>query len=82
MIFASCNSNILLQYILHNKKIYLAFCINILFNVQLKSNVYIHLAESAKCWLFYQVRGIIQKACYCSFSTDLNNIFYIKDVYM
>ncbi len=50
--------------------------------IQLKSKVYIHLAESAKCWLFYQVRGIIKNACYCLFSTDLNKIFHIKDVYM
>ncbi len=50
--------------------------------LQLKSKVYMHLAESAKCWLFYQVRGIIQNACYCVFSTDLNKIFHIKDVYM
>ncbi len=27
-------------------------------------------------------RGIIQNACYCLCSTDLNNIFHIKDVYM
>ncbi len=29
-------------------------------HIQLKSKVDIHLAKSAKCWLFYQVRGIIQ----------------------
>ncbi len=46
--------------------------------IQLKSKGYIQLAESAKCWLFYQVRGIIQNACYCLFSTDLNKIFHIK----
>ncbi len=50
--------------------------------IQLKSNIYTHLAESAKCWLFYKVRGIIQNACYCLFSTDLIKIFHIKDVYM
>ncbi len=33
-------------------------------------------------WLFYQVRGIIQNACYWLFSTDLNKIFHIKYVYM
>ncbi len=44
--------------------------------------VYIQLAESAKCSLFYQVRGIIQNACYCLFSTDLNKIFHIKDFYI
>ncbi len=27
-------------------------------------------------------RGITQNACYCLFSTDLNKIFHIKDVYM
>ncbi len=44
--------------------------------IQLKSKVYMHpVVESAKCWLFYQVRGIIQNACYCLFSTDLNKIF-------
>ncbi len=43
---------------------------------------YIHLAESTKCWLFYQVRRIIQNACYCLFSTDLNKIFHKKYVYM
>ncbi len=51
-------------------------------SLQLKSKVFIHLAESAKCWLFYQVRGIIQNACFCLFSTDLNKIFHIKYVYM
>ncbi len=50
--------------------------------IQLKSKVYIHLAESANCSLFYQVRGIIQNACYCLFSTDLNEILHIKDVYI
>ncbi len=49
--------------------------------IQLKSKVYTHLAESAKCLLFYQLRGIVQNACYCLFITDLN-IFHIKDVYM
>ncbi len=51
-------------------------------HIQLKSKVYIHQAESAKFRLFYQVRGIIQNACYCLFCTDLNEIFHIKDVYM
>ncbi len=37
--------------------------------------VEVNLAESAKCWLFDQVTGIIQNACYCLFSTDLNKIF-------
>ncbi len=46
--------------------------------VQLKLKVYLHLAESAKCWLFYQVRGIIHNASYCLFSTDLIKIFHIK----
>ncbi len=50
--------------------------------LQLKSKVYTPLAESAKFRLFYQVRGITQNACYCLFSTDLNKIFHIKDVYM
>ncbi len=50
-------------------------------HIQLKSKVYIHQAESAIFVLFYQVRGIIQNACYCLFSTDLNEIFHIKDVY-
>ncbi len=27
-----------------------------------------------------KIRGIIQNACYCLFSTDLNKIFHIKDV--
>ncbi len=30
---------------------------------------------------FTNVRGIIQNVWYCLFSTDLNNIFNIKDVY-
>ncbi len=47
-------------------------------SLQLKSKV--SVAESAKCWLFYQVRGVIQNACYCLFSTDLNKILHIKDV--
>ncbi len=29
-----------------------------------------------------KIRGIIQNVCYCLFSTDLNKIFHIKDVYM
>ncbi len=33
-----------------------------------------------KMLIIYQVRGIIQNAWYCLFSTDLNNIFHIKDV--
>ncbi len=49
--------------------------------VQLKSKVYTRLAESAKYVLFDQVRRIIQNACYC-FSTDINKIFHLKDVYM
>ncbi len=31
---------------------------------------------------FTKIRGIIQNACYCLFSTDLNNIFHIKDIYI
>ncbi len=44
------------------------------FAIQLKSKVYIHFTESAKCWLFYQVWVIIQNACYCLFSTDLGSV--------
>ncbi len=29
---------------------------------------------------FTKIRGIIQNACYCLFSTDLNKIFHKKDV--
>ncbi len=49
--------------------------------LQLKSKVYIHLAESA-IFCFYKVRGIIQNVCYCLFSTDMNKIFHITCVYM
>ncbi len=63
-------------------KCFIYLFIYIYIYIQLKSKMYIHLAESAKCWLFYQVRGITQNACYCLFSTDLNKIFHIKDVYM
>ncbi len=31
--------------------------------------------------LFTDIRWIIQNACYCLFSSDLNKIFHIKDVY-
>ncbi len=55
---------------------------NIYTYIHLKSKVYIHLAESAKCLLFYKVRGIIQNACYCLFSSELNKTFHIKYVYM
>ncbi len=43
--------------------------------IYLKSKVYTPLAEYAKCFIFDQVRGIIQNACYCLFSTDVNIIF-------
>ncbi len=68
LFFFLCNSAIILE-------INLAY-----FRLIYSSKVYIPLAESAKCWLFDQVRGIIQNACL--FSTDLNKIFHIKDVYM
>ncbi len=32
--------------------------------------------------IIIKIRGIIQNACYCLFSTDLNKIFHIKDVYI
>ncbi len=47
---------------------------------QLKSKVYINLAESI--FYFTKIRGIIQNACDGLFSTDLNKIFHIKDVYI
>ncbi len=31
---------------------------------------------------FTKIRGIVQNACYFLFSTDLNKIFHIKDVYI
>ena len=31
---------------------------------------------------FSKIKGIIQNACYILFSTDLNKIFYIKDIYI
>ncbi len=68
LFFFLCSSAIILE-------INLAY-----FRLIYSSKVYIPLAESAKCWLFDQVRGIIQNACL--FSTDLNKIFHIKDVYM
>ncbi len=51
-------------------------------DIQLKSKVYTHLAECAKLLIFFQIRGIIQNACYCLFNTDLNKIIHIKYVYM
>ncbi len=69
------SSYILLQFVYINSQI-------VGIDIQLKSNVYIHLAECAKLFIFFQVRGIIQNACYCLFNTDLNKIIHIKDVYM
>ncbi len=46
-----------------------------------KSKVFIHLAESAKCRFFLPSKRDHTNACFCLFSTDLNKIFHIKYVY-
>ncbi len=69
--------------ILYVNKTFISFAINhltalyiyIYIYTPLKSKVYTPLAEYAKCFIFDQVRGIIQNACYCLFSTDVNMIF-------
>ncbi len=48
--------------------------------IKLRSKVYILLSESAISSLVNKIRGIVQNACYCLFSTDLIEIFHIKDV--
>ncbi len=63
-------------------EIYLYIIVCVCAYIQLKSKVYIHLAESANINYFTKIRGIIQNACYCLFSTDLNKIFHIKYVYI
>ncbi len=53
------------------------------FVVVLRSKVYIPLSESAKYVNYFtKIREIVQNACYCLFSTDMIEIFHIKDVYI
>ncbi len=54
-------------------------CVCVCIYIQLKSKVYLNRISKM---LIILPRRIIQNACYCLFSTDLNNIFHIKDVYM
>ncbi len=50
--------------------------------IQLRSNVYIPFQNLQNVNYLTKIRGIIQNACYCLFSTDLNKRFHIKDVYI
>ncbi len=52
-------------------------CVCVYIYIQLKSKVYLNRISKM---LIILPRRIIQNACYCLFSTDLNNIFHIKDV--
>ncbi len=54
--------------------------------IQLRSKVYTHLFTHTLQNLqnvnyFTKIRGIIQNTCYCLFSTDLNKIFHLRDIY-
>ncbi len=59
-------------------------CVNIyvyLLHIQLRTNVYIPFSESANVIILQKKEG--HTICmYCLFSTDLNKIFHIKDVYI